>query len=65
MHIQPPDDVLGESDQDSSEKEAPKFNNLGSCQLLTGAMVEVQNDIGLRVIGGSNNEADKIASTKS
>ena len=63
MYIQPPDDVLGENDQDSGDKDALKFSNLGSCQLLTSSMVEVQDETGPRVIVGSNNEEDKIAST--
>ena len=57
--------MLGKSDPDSGDEEAPEFSNLGSCQLLTGAMVEVQDETGLIVIGGSSNEEEKITSTKS
>ena len=57
--------MLGKCDPDSGDEEAPEFGNLGSSQLLTGAMVEVQDETGLRAIRGSNNEEDQITSTKS
>ena len=58
--------MLGESDIDSGDIEALEFSNLGSHQSLAGAIVEVQDKTGLRVIGGSNNnEKDEISSTKS
>ena len=66
--IQPPDDVQGESDNDSGDEEAPQFSNLGCRQLLAAATLEVHNETGRRVVGANNNnevkEAVQIGSRK-